>query len=99
VGREARARDEHRVAFDWLGVATALVKAKGIHEGLWRIELAFDLRAASVRIGNDQQVPGAFLPVMAVHLHRVEVLDPLTVDAAVVNPEQRIIMPATLAIQ
>jgi hypothetical protein len=36
---------------------------------------------------------------MAVHLHRVEVLDPLTVDAAVVNPEQRIIMPATLAIQ
>lgn len=77
---------------EWQRVATALVKEQGLHEGLWRVFFKFDLRVANVNMG-EQLVPAAFLPVVAMGLMRVTELDPLTVDAAVVNPEVRIIRP------
>ena len=82
--------------YQWIQVAEALVRAQGLHEGLWRVGMQFDLRAANVTIAKDVMVPGAFLPVVHVNLVRVETADYLTVDAAVVNPGKRLIVPSHL---
>lgn len=79
--------------FNWQEIATALVKQKGLSVGLWRVGLEFDLRAANVNVGTGFQVPAAFLPVLRMNIRQVKELDDLTVDAAVVNPRPRILMP------
>ena len=90
-------KTEH-VDFNWQQVAIALVRAQGLHEGLWRVGMRFDLRAANVTVAQDVMVPGAFVPVMGMNLMRVEKADYLTVDAAAVNPRPRLIMPAGVGI-
>ena len=91
-------KTEH-VEFTWQRVAAALVKAQGLHEGLWRVGIQFDLRAANVTVGPTIMVPGAFVPVMAMNLSRVEKMDYLTVDAAEVNPRPRLVVPAGVTLQ
>ena len=79
-------------------LATALVKASDIHEGIWRVGFKFELRAANVNMGG-QQVPAAFLPIVRVDITRVEVLDDLSVDAAEVNPAPLVtIAPAIMVV-
>lgn len=83
---------EHRFSFEQL--ATALVKAGGYHEGLWRLRFDFDVRSASIKVPTDrgdQLVPAAFTPIMSVSLYKVDKIDELTVDAAAVNPRPRLI--------
>mgnify|MGYP001570234318 CR=1 FL=1 len=84
--------------FDWKAVATALVRMQALHQGIWRVGFRFDLRAAIVNMHN-QQVPAAFLPIIETNLHKVDVLDDLSVDAAEVNPESQIIVPASVTVQ
>lgn len=86
--------ETQEIKFSWQQVAVALVKAQGLHEGLWRVGMQFDLRGANVTIAKDLMVPGAFLPVLHLNLMRVETADYLTVDAAEVNPRPRLIVPA-----
>ena len=83
-----------RHIFTWQQVAVALVKARDVHEGLWRVGCRFDLMAAGVKLGKTGiQVPGAFIPIVEMNIARVETGDDLTVDAAEVNPARRILLP------
>ena len=83
------------VTFTFQALATALVKAARLHEGIWRVGFRFELRAANINIGG-HQVPAAFLPIVEVSLTKVEKADDLSVDAAAVNPEARIITPTSM---
>ena len=87
----------NQVNFAWKDVTTALVKQAGLHEGLWKVGFAFGMHAMNVNI-DKQHLPAARSFIEKVVLTRADKLDPLTVDAAVVNPEQRIILAAGLAV-
>lgn len=77
-----------RLPAPWKVMAEALVKHFGLHEGIWRVMLEFGaIGGMNAQFGPNQPVtPAAIVPVMGVSLKRVEVVDALSVDAAVVNP-------------
>ena len=73
-------------------IAGALVKQQGIHEGLWAIYVEFGIGAGHVPFGSNTQeiVPAAVVPIVKMGIQRAEQPNPLTVDAAEVNPPARI---------
>lgn len=74
-------------------VAVALCRASGVHEGHWRVALTFgQVAAVNATLPGGQVVPAAFLPVMRISLVQDDEPNPLTVDAAVVNPSSLIQM-------
>lgn len=87
--------------FNWVDVATALLRLKGVHEGWWRVGLQFDAHGAAVNIPiskrQHQKVPAVFLSVVNINLKPVQEqeIDELCVDAAVVNPQPRVLMPGS----
>ena len=85
--------DTKGVNFQLRDVATALVRLGDIHEGLWQLQVTFGNSAANLTV-NGVISPSAINSVVALRLGRVEHLDPLTVDAAKVNPGSRIIRPS-----
>ena len=90
-----------RVPLTHQQVTVALIKAAGIHEGLWRVQFEFDLMAMNAAVGPGETVPGAFIPVRRLALVHVKTmpeggLRALVVDASEVNPQKRIITPREL---
>lgn len=83
--------ERNQVNFIWQDVTTALVKQAGLHEGLWKVGFSFGMHAMNVNI-QQQHLPAAMSFIEKVVLTRVEKMDPLTVDAGIVNPEQRIVL-------
>lgn len=74
------------IVFSYKEVATALLKAQGIHEGLWSLFIRFGLSAANVG-GNDEELkPTAIIPILEIGLQKGEKENNVTVDAAKVNP-------------
>lgn len=88
----------NQVNFSWQDVTTALVKQADLHEGLWKVGFSFGLHAMNVNL-NQQHLPAAMAFIEKVVLTRVEKLDPLVVDAAVVNPRSRLVLPVGLSVQ
>ena len=82
-----------QIPFSWKGAAVALVKAQNLHEGIFRVYFKFAILGANGTV-NGHLYPMAMVPVMEVGLIRCTEMDELSVDAAVVNPEHRILMPA-----
>jgi hypothetical protein len=81
------------IVFSYKEVATALLKAQDIHEGLWSLFMRFGLNAANMG-GNDNELrPCAIIPVLEIGLQKAEKENNVTVDAAKVNPS-----PAQIAI-
>lgn len=85
--------------FDWTEVAIALVKAKGLHEGLWRAGVVFDNHAMMANMESAKGAPAKKLPAQLVVAAALDLMqmkpdkaDELTVDAAVVNPRSRILV-------
>lgn len=85
------------VKFRLRDVAEALVKLADLHEGLWQVQIMFGNSATNLNL-NGALVPSAITSVVALQLARVETPDELTVDAALVNPRPRVIVPASLAV-
>lgn len=85
--------DTKGVNFQLRDVATALVRLGGIHEGLWQLQVIFAHSATNLNI-NEALNPSAIASVAGLRLGRVDQLDPLTVDAAKVNPGNRILRPS-----
>ena len=83
--------ERNQVNLTWQDVTTALVKQAGLHEGLWKVGFSFGMHAMNVNI-KQQHLPAAMSFIERVVLTRVETLDPLAVDASVVNPESRIVL-------
>jgi hypothetical protein len=82
-----------KYAMSWTEVATALVKAHDIHEGLWQVYFAFGIHGATVNF-KGAMTPSALVPLVEVGLSRAAEETEMTVDAAVVNPRPQIIIPA-----
>lgn len=71
-------------------LVTALVKDKGIHEGLWMLTVQFGLGAINVDVENPDDSsnvnPAAIVPVVSIGILKAETKNALTIDAAKVNP-------------
>ena len=75
-----------QISFSFEEVATALIKAKGLHEGQWQVVINFGIAGAN--IGDDPQSlkPAAIVPVLSIGLARSPIESNLAVDAVRVNP-------------
>ena len=72
-----------------LELTTILIRHYGIHRGLWTLHVEFRTNGLNfVPPGADAAYPAVVTRVAALGLRRVETADPLTVDAAAVNPER-----------
>jgi hypothetical protein len=74
--------------FNYKEIAEALIKRLDLHEGLWGVYLEFGIAGANVNPGPgmDLLLPAAVVPVLKIGIQRFEQANPLTVDAASVNP-------------
>jgi hypothetical protein len=72
--------------FTYKEVAEALVKAQGIHAGLWCISVEFGLSATNVGPNEMELKPAAIIPILRIGLQRQEKENNLSVDASKVNP-------------
>ncbi len=77
-----------QLSFSHKEVATALLKAQNIHEGIWGLYLKFGIRAMNVGASDDDLQPSAIVPVLSVGLQRFDKINNLSVDAAEANPRQ-----------
>ena len=75
------------IVFNYKEVVTALVKAQGIHEGLWALFIRFGLNAANLGPNEDQIQPCAIIPIVEIGLQKAEKENSISVDAAKVNPK------------
>jgi len=69
-------------------IAEVLIKKQDIHEGFWAIHIEFGLGAANISSGPEDQnvMPSALVPVKKIGIQKFDQQNPLTVDAALVNP-------------
>ena len=74
-------------SFSHKEVATALVKAQGLHEGIWGLLINFGIRGMNVGATEDDLQPSAIVPVISVGLQQFPKVNNLSVDAAEVNPK------------
>lgn len=75
-------------AFDFKEVTTALIKAQGLHEGLWALNFEFTLTAGNLGPSPSEAKPGALLLINKLQISRQPdgVSDANVVNAAEVNP-------------
>lgn len=69
-------------------VVTALLKAQGIHEGLWQLYVRFTLRGTNIGPSNTELLPAGIVAIQEIGITRVAELTNLAVDAAKANPER-----------
>lgn len=81
--------------FNFQQIATALVKYANLHEGYWQVQVTFGHSAANLNI-NGRISPTSIVQIGYLQLGRVDALDELSVDAAIVNPRSRIIAPTSV---
>ncbi len=72
-------------------LTTLLIKHEGIHEGHWAIQVEFGLGAGNFPLGAPDKstielTPAAIVGVTKIGIRRQDEPNPLTVDAAQVNP-------------
>ncbi len=80
--------ETRQIAFPCNEITTLLLKQADIHEGLWGIVFEFGLLGGMVPfppLGN-AMVPAAILGIPKIGIQRFDTANPLTVDAAEVNP-------------
>jgi hypothetical protein len=83
--------------FDWKRLAIALVKASGLHSGIWRVRVSF-VKPKDLTV--NEEVPGLGIVTYPAQLTAMKGLmlvpdkevGPLSVDAAIVNPDNRIVL-------
>ncbi len=90
-----------RYVFDYREIVTQLIKAQGIHEGIWALYIEFGISAANIAIALEgsapatqsgpptEVTPSAIVPVQKIGIGRVDHLSNISVDAAVVNPKPK----------
>lgn len=76
-----------QIVFQHKELVEILLKAQGIHEGIWGIFLRFGLAASNVGESEDRLQPAAIIPVLEIGLQRFEKETNISVDAGRVNPK------------
>jgi hypothetical protein len=76
------------IMFNHKEIAKILIQKQAIHEGIWGVIFEFALAGGLIPFppGSDIVVPGAIVPIMKIGLQRFDAHNPITVDAAEVNP-------------
>lgn len=74
--------------FSHLEVVEALIKKQGLHEGIWMLSLQFGIGGINVTNPENHEdlTPAAVVPVVSIGLRKKDALNPLALDASVVNP-------------
>lgn len=84
--------ESERLLMSYQEIAEALVKQKGIHEGIWGIYVEFGIGAANIQHPQDPKgkiVPAAIVPAVKMGIQEFPEENSLTVDAAKVNPRHK----------
>jgi hypothetical protein len=76
-----------QLTFTFKEIVIALVKAQGIHEGIWGLFVNFGLSAQNVGPNENELRPSAMIPLLSLGLQKFEKETNLSVDAAKVNPK------------
>jgi hypothetical protein len=82
---------ERHFFYDYKEIVENLIKAQGLHEGLWRLILDLGLSATNVNVlqdGKTTLTPTGMVLIRRIGLIEANELNDLTVDAAVVNPHE-----------
>ena len=76
------------LTFSYKELAGILIKDQKLHEGLWGVIFEFGLAGGLFAFppGGDVVVPTAMIPIVKVGIQRFDEANPITVDAAQVNP-------------
>lgn len=72
--------------FDHKEAVIALIKAQGIHEGIWALLVEFSFGAGTAGPSEEEAMPTAMVSIKKLGLARVSTLTISAVDAAEVNP-------------
>ena len=75
-----------QVVFTYKELAEILVKKLNLHEGIWGIYIEFAIQGANIKDQSGQVTPSAVVPVVRMGLQRMDEVNSISVDAAVVNP-------------
>jgi len=75
-----------QLVFSHKEVATALVKAHGLHEGIWGLYVKFGIAGVNVGMTPSEMNPAAIVPILEIGLQRFEAENNIAVNAAMVNP-------------
>ena len=84
--------DISNYTFDLKEVTELLVKAAGLHEGLWMLNFGMNFTAGNFQTASDAALPGSMVSLSNLGLLRVEPSSSpanLTVNAAVINPKPK----------
>lgn len=76
--------------FEYKELAETLVKKQGIHEGFWGVVFELGLGGGIIPFppGSDTTLPVAMVPIRKVGIQRFDEPNPMTIDAAKVNPKR-----------
>jgi hypothetical protein len=74
--------------FSPIEVAEALVIKMGIHEGFYELGFEFQVTIGALGQEGASVLPGAMFGISKIGLTKTQVLTPLSVDAAIVNPKK-----------
>ncbi|MDE1971337.1 MAG: hypothetical protein KGI50_07225, partial [Patescibacteria group bacterium] len=67
-------------------VLALLLKARGIHEGLYTARVQFQIGLGQFGVNPQDVYPTAMIGVSHIGFSEVKEMNPLTVDASIVNP-------------
>lgn len=79
------------ITFSYNELTTLLIKHQGIHEGLWSLTVQMGFQAAHIKVGpsDEDVVPAAIVPLIKIGIQKQDKPNPLTVNAAEVNPSPK----------
>lgn len=77
--------------FSYKEVVEALIKKQDLHEGIWMLGLQFGIGGINIKNPETKgdPVPAAIVPVVGITLRKKKSLNPLALDASVVNPRSK----------
>jgi hypothetical protein len=80
----------NQILFNHRELLEILIKQAGVHDGKWMIAVNFGFGPGSFGPAPDQMAPGAVVAVLQIGISRAaaETPEPMTLDAAVVNPQK-----------
>lgn len=76
----------NQLLFSHQEIATLLIKSQDIHEGHWSVSVEVRTNILNLELAGSGLFPTAVNQVTALGIQRVSEPNPLSVDAAVVNP-------------
>lgn len=81
--------DASQYTIPYKELAEVMVKHLDIHEGLWSVFFRFGISGFNLSLNDSPYVPSAIVPILQVGINRESEVTPLSVDAAVVNPQPK----------